>query len=489
MLFHFLLGCDDVKKKLLVLLLLIPLYISGCSIKKEKLILATEAGFAPYEYYENGEIVGVDIDIAKEIANRLNKDLVVKDVAFDSIISEVKTEKSDFGAAGISYTEERAKEVDFSIDYMESKQVLIVKDSSMITSPKQLKRERVAVQLGSVADSYLSEEYPYLTIIREKKFLAAIQDLIDDKVDAVAMDEIPAKELIKSDMKILGEALVVDHYGMIVKKGNNELLDNINEVIKNMQKEGKIDEILLTHMGLKEKQNIPDRNNQSITEKFYYSIIYDGRYKYIIEGLKNTLLIALGAVLLGVFLGGITAIIRNINENTNKLKILSTLAKTYVTVIRGTPAILQLMIVYYVIFKAVDINIVLVGILSFGINSGAYVAEIIRAGINSVDKGQIDAGYALGLHYHHIMGKIVLPSAIKNILPALGNEFITLVKETSVGAYIGIVELTKASDIIASRTYDYFFPLIIIALIYLLITLVLTKLISIMEVKLKHARN
>ena len=478
------------KKILLLCLIFISvLILSGCSLKKEKLILATEAGFAPYEYYEDGEIVGVDIDIASEIANKLNMELVIKDVAFDSIISEVKTEKSDLGAAGISYTKERAKEVDFSIDYMESRQVLIVKKNSKIKSPKELKNEKIAVQLGSVADSYLTEEYPNVTLIREKKFLAAIQDLVDDKVDGVVMDEVPARELIKSNMVILDEALVVDHYGMIVKKGNKELLESVNETIKELQNEGKIDEILLSHMGVGDKTNIPDRSNQSISEKFYYSIIYNKRYKYIIEGLKNTLLIALGAVILGVLLGGITAIIRNINENTKKLKLLSLLAKAYVSIIRGTPVILQLMIIYYVIFKSVDINIVLVGILAFGINSGAYVAEIIRAGINSVDKGQIDAGYALGLHYHHVMGKIVLPGAIKNILPALGNEFITLVKETSVGAYIGIVELTKASDIIASRTYDYFFPLIIIAIIYLIITLVLSKLISIMEVKLNHARN
>ena len=147
------------------------------------------------------------------------------------------------------------------------------------------------------------------------------------------------------------------------------------------------------------------------------------------------------------------------------------------------------MIIYYVIFKATSVNIVLVGILAFGINSGAYIAEIIRAGINSVDKGQVEAGYALGLKYYQVMKKIVIPEALKNILPALGNEFITLVKETSIGAYIGILELTKASDIIASRTYDYFFPLIIIAIIYLVITLVLTKLFNIMEVKLNHVRN
>ena len=147
------------------------------------------------------------------------------------------------------------------------------------------------------------------------------------------------------------------------------------------------------------------------------------------------------------------------------------------------------MIIYYVIFKNVSISIVLVGILAFGINSAAYVAEIIRAGLNSVDKGQIEAGYALSLNYRQVMMKIVFPQAIRNILPALGNEFITLVKETSVGAYIGIVELTKASDIIASRTYDYFFPLILIAVIYFAITFSLSKLISIMEKRLNYVRN
>jgi His/Glu/Gln/Arg/opine family amino acid ABC transporter permease subunit len=227
----------------------------------------------------------------------------------------------------------------------------------------------------------------------------------------------------------------------------------------------------------------------TIVDKFYNSVIYDGRYKFILEGLKNTLLIALGAVMIGIILGTTAALIRNIYDSTGKLKILNFLAKLYVTIIRGTPSILQLMIIYYVIFKTTNVNIVLIGILSFGINSGAYVAEIVRAGINSVDKGQKEAGYALGLNYQQVMFNIVIPTAIKNILPALGNEFITLVKETSIGAYIGIIELTKASDIIASRTYDYFFPLIIIALIYLCITLVLTKLFSVMERRLNHVRN
>ena len=459
--------------------------MTGCSKKKDTLILATEAGFAPYEYYDNGDIVGIDIDIVKAIADEMNVDLEIKDIAFDSIISEIKTEKSDIGAAGISYTEERAKEVDFTIDYMESRQVIITRVGSIITSPNDLVNVKAAVQLGSVADSYLTENYQTVEIIREKKFLAAIQDLKDSKVDCVVMDEIPAKELISSDLNILEEPVTTDHYGMIVKKGNTELLNTANRVIQRLKDDGTIDEIMLKHMGVKKEV----KTKNGIYDKFYYSVIYDGRYKYIITGLEHTLMIALGAVVLGVFLGGITAVFRNIYDNTKKLKLLNILAKTYVTVIRGTPSILQLMIIYYVIFKATNVNTVLVGILSFGINSGAYVAEIIRAGINSVDKGQVEAGYALGLKYSQVMGKIVIPEAIKNILPALGNEFITLVKETSIGAYIGIMELTKASDIIASRTYDYFFPLFIIALIYLMITLILTKLFSIMEVKLNHARD
>ena len=224
----------------------------------------------------------------------------------------------------------------------------------------------------------------------------------------------------------------------------------------------------------------------SIWDNFYYSVIYDNRYKFIIEGLCNTIIIAFFAVLLGIIIGIFVAIVRNYHEKTNKLKILDKLVKLYVNVIRGTPVILQLMIIYYVIFRSVDINIVIVGILAFGINSGAYVSEIIRAGINSIDKGQMEAGYSLGFTYSKVMKYILMPQAIKNILPALGNEFITLLKETSVGAYIGIIELTKASDIIASRTYDYFFPLIIIALIYLVMTLGLSKLVNIMEVKLNN---
>lgn len=467
------------------LLLCSLLLLTGCNNQKEKLILVTEAGFAPYEYYSDGKIVGVDIDIAKEIAKELDMELVIKDVAFDSIINEVKTGKSDIGAAGISYTEERAREINFTNSYAVSNQVIIVKKNSMITGIDNLINKKIACQLGSVADDYLTSNYIDFDIVREKKFLAAIQDLKDNKVDAIVMDELPAKRLIDDDMVILEKPVLTDSYGMVIAKENNQLLDTANLVINRLKANGKIDEYLLNHLGVEELKS----KDNSLYDKFYRSVIYDGRYKYILEGLKNTLLIALGAVCVGIVLGLLSALSNNIYINTGKFKFFNTLSKVYVTVIRGTPSTLQLMIIYYVIFKQTNINIVLVGLIAFGINSGAYVAEIIRAGLNSVDKGQWEAGYSLGLSYPKIVGNIILPQSIKNILPALGNEFITLIKETSIGAYIGIVELTKASDIIASRTYDYFFPLIVIAFIYLIITLLLSKLISKLEVKLNNVRN
>ncbi len=234
-------------KKIIILLLGIFL-IGGCSKDENTLVMATEAGFAPYEYYENNEIVGVDVDIAKEIAAAMGKELVIKDVAFDSIINEVKSGKADFGAAGISYSDERAEEVDFTINYTTSKQIVVVKEDSNITND-DLANLKIAVQLGSVGDTYVTQNYPNAQITRQKKYLAAIQDLLTDKVDCVVMDELPAIEILKnnSGLKILDQELFTDSYGMIVKKGNTELLNAINEVLKKLVEEGKIEEFVIKH--------------------------------------------------------------------------------------------------------------------------------------------------------------------------------------------------------------------------------------------------
>ena len=236
--------------KKFMLLVMSILLLTGCKRDDNKLILATEAGFAPYEYYQDGEIVGVDIDIAREIALSLGKELVIKDVSFDFIINEIKSGKSDIGAAGMSITKERLEEVDFSVEYAVSNQVVIVPMDSKITSIDQISNQRIAVQLGTVADSYVNENYKDATVIRQKKYLSMVEDLKAGKVDLIIMDLLPASEIVKSNdgLKILDEYLFTDKYGMAIKKGNKELLDKVNDVLTRLMSEGKIEEYTIKHM-------------------------------------------------------------------------------------------------------------------------------------------------------------------------------------------------------------------------------------------------
>lgn len=212
---------------------------------------------------------------------------------------------------------------------------------------------------------------------------------------------------------------------------------------------------------------------ENLPEKFYDNFIVDNRWKYLTSGLRTTLTITLFALVLGVALGFLVALIRVVHDSTGKLRPLNVVAKLYLTVIRGTPVVVQLMILFYVIFADININKVLAAIIGFGINSGAYVAEIFRSGIMSIDAGQMEAGRSLGLTYSQTMWRIIMPQAVKNVLPALGNEFITLLKETSVSGYIAVQDLTKGGDIIRSRTYEAFLPLIAVALVYLVLVMLL----------------
>lgn len=221
-----------------------------------------------------------------------------------------------------------------------------------------------------------------------------------------------------------------------------------------------------------------------LQEKFIDNFITDNRWRYILTGLQNTLIITFFALLLGVALGFLIAMIRVVHDTTGRLKPLNMLVSLYLTIVRGTPVVLQLMIIYYVIFASVNVNKVFAAVIAFGINSGAYVAEIFRSGIMSIDSGQMEAGRSLGLNYRQTMTRIVMPQAIKNVLPALGNEFITLLKETSVSGYIAVQDLTKGGDIIRSRTYDAFMPLIAVALVYLCIVLILQHFVGKLERRL-----
>ena len=226
---------------------------------------------------------------------------------------------------------------------------------------------------------------------------------------------------------------------------------------------------------------------QSLQDRFYLNFIKDDRWMYIVDGLKVTMLVTFFAVLIGIVIGFLEATVRSKYDKTGKLKILNILCQIYLTVIRGTPVVVQLLIIYFVIFGNVNIDKIPVAIMAFGFNSGAYVAEIFRSGIMSVDGGQFEAGRSLGFNYVQTMRYIIMPQAFKNVLPALGNEFIVLLKETSVAGYIALQDLTKAGDIIRSRTYDAFMPLIAVALIYLAMVLIFTKLVNMLERRLRNS--
>lgn len=320
--------------------------------------MATNAAFEPYEYIENGEITGIDIDIAYAICDILGMELEIDNIEFDAIINSVQSGKSDVGISGMTVTEDRLKSIDFTQSYTTTRQVIIVRN-------------------GNAA------------------------------------------------------------------------------------------------------------NGMAISEKIHNNFIKDDRWKYITNGLATTLIISFCAVIAGLILGFLIAIIRSTCDKTGKCRLLNALLKLYLTVIRGTPTMIQLLIIYYVIFASTNVNKIIVAVIAFGLNSSAYIAEIIRSGIMSIDNGQSEAGRSLGFSFSQTMFYFILPQAVKNVLPALCNEFIVLIKETSISGYIGIMDLTRGGDYIRSRTYEAFLPLIAVALVYLIIVVLLTWLVSKLERRLK----
>lgn len=235
----------------------------------------------------------------------------------------------------------------------------------------------------------------------------------------------------------------------------------------------------------------------SLKERFIFNFIESDRWRYLWDGLGATLKVTFFALLVGVCIGIVVAIIRSTYDKNGKdmkgfskiiLSILNAICRVYLTVIRGTPVVVQLMIMYYVVMVS-STNKILVATLAFGMNSGAYVAEIFRSGIMSIDNGQFEAGRSLGFNYVQTMQYIIIPQAFKNVLPTLANEFIVLLKETSVSGYVALHDLTKGGDIIRSRTYDAFMPLIGVAIIYLAMVMFFTYLVSILERRLRNSER
>lgn len=224
-----------------------------------------------------------------------------------------------------------------------------------------------------------------------------------------------------------------------------------------------------------------------IGHDIWLNFIKEDRWHYLTDGLITTLEITVLAVLVGIVLGCLVAVVRTTHDQTGKLKFLNAICTLYLTVIRGTPVMVQILLINFGIFAAVSVPKLLVAVIAFGLNSGAYVAEIFRSGIMSVDKGQFEAGRSLGFNYAKTMWFIILPQALKNILPALGNELIVLLKETSVSGYIAMEDLTKGGNTIASQTYDFFWPLLGVAFVYLTVVLILQAGVNALERRLRKS--
>ena len=484
------------KKWLAVMLAFMALFLTSCGEKEAergKLIMVTNATFPPYEFYQGSRIVGIDADMVREIAKRNDLELVIEDMAFDSVIAAVQTGKADVAASGITVTEDRKKQIDFTTSYVKADQVIIVRKDSDIVGPESMRGKRIGVQHGTTGDMYVTENLQEPERFQDGAL--AVASLVTGKIDAVVLDSAPAEEHVARNkgIRILPMALVSEEYAMAVSKSRPELLAMFNRTMAEMKVDGTMDAIWARYLDKDGKPlAVPAVEAEEdkgmwarLADSFEVNFVKDDRWHYLVDGFLVTIEISACAVLMGLCIGFLVAVVRSAHDQTGRYKVLNFLCHIYLTVVRGTPVVVQLLIIYFVIFGSVDVSKVLVAIVAFGVNSGAYVAEIIRSGIMAVDSGQMEAGRSLGLSYGTTMRSVILPQAFKNVLPALGNEFIVLLKETSVCGYIALQDLTKGGDIIRSQTYDAFLPLIAVALTYLVVVVCLSQLLKKLENSLK----
>lgn len=452
--------------------------------KKGYMTLATNAEFEPFEYKDGNDIVGIDIDISREIAKRIGVELKITDVSFDALPLELSGGNCDFAAAAISYSEDKAKNVGFSDPYFDAKQAIIVPSNSQIEGKDDLYEKKIGVHMGTTGDLYCTENLKSSQIFRYNKGSEAVLDMVSGRIDAVVIDNLPAKKLVdrnRGGIKTLNEYLFEEQYRIVVPKGSDGLLSVINVILTEMKNDGSMDFIVEKY------ENSVSGFGEGIWGLIYEGLIYKDRYKGIIDGFITTLKITCGALIIGIAIGIIIATIKLSSRRNIFMRILKWISDLYLLVIRGTPVVVQLFVIYYLIFVSTGLEKISVAMIAFGINSGAYVSVVIRSGILSVDKGQYEAGRSLGLSNRTVMLKIIIPQALKNVLATLCNEFIDLIKETSVAGFIGIMDLSRAGDIIRSQTLDPFVPLITVALIYFITIFLLSSLMSMLERRLRKS--
>lgn len=445
----------------------------------KKLVLGTSADFAPYEFHKviNGkdEIVGFDIAIAREIAKDLGAELVIEDMGFDGLLPALQSGRVDLVISGMTPTDERKKSIDFSESYYKSKQVIMVRnvDKDKYPDMKALENAKIGVQKGSIQET-IGQKIPGAKLTSLDKISDIVLQLQTKRVDAAIVEDTVAAGYL-DDMIGLAPAVPDEEQveaAIGIRKGNTELLTAVNQTLERLKSEDKINQMVTDASLL-----MADRVNksQNIFEVFW-------QYKsFYATGIGYTLLLSALGVLFGVIIGLIICLFR-----LHNMAVLRWIGTAYVEVIRGTPMLVQLMIIYYGVSLTFGINFsaLQAGIMTLSINSGAYLAEIFRAGIQGVDRGQLEAARSLGMGRGAAMRYIILPQAFKAVLPAIGNEFVTIIKESSIISVIGMVDIMYQASVVKNITYQGMNPFLIAAAIYFVMTFILSKLLGRLERKL-----
>ncbi|HDC8623014.1 TPA: ABC transporter permease subunit [Staphylococcus aureus] len=443
--------------------------------ERGELRVGLSADYAPmeFEHTVNGktEYAGVDIDLAKKIAKDNNLKLKIVNMSFDSLLGALKTGKIDIIISGMTSTPERKKQVDFSDSYMMTKNIMLVKKDKVndYKDIKDFNNKKVGAQKGTEQEKIAQTEIENASITSLSRLPDVILALKSGKVEGVVVEKPVAEAYLKQNPK-LGISNVKFNEEekdtvIAVPKDSPKLLSQINKTIKEVKDKGLIDKYMTNAANA--------MNDDSGFISKYGS--------FFLKGIKITILISLIGVALGSILGAFVALMK-----LSKIKIISWIASIYIEILRGTPMLVQVFIVFFGITAALglDISALVCGTIALVINSSAYIAEIIRAGINAVDKGQMEAARSLGLNYRQTMKSVIMPQAIKNILPALGNEFVTLIKESSIVSTIGVGEIMFNAQVVQGISFDPFTPLLVAAALYFVLTFVLTRIVNMIEGRL-----
>ncbi|MBS3427354.1 ABC transporter permease subunit [Staphylococcus aureus] len=443
--------------------------------ERGELRVGLSADYAPmeFEHTVNGktEYAGVDIDLAKKIAEDNNLKLKIVNMSFDSLLGALKTGKIDIIISGMTSTPERKKQVDFSDSYMMTKNIMLVKKDKVneYKDIKDFNNKKVGAQKGTEQEKIAQTEIENASITSLSRLPDVILALKSGKVEGAVVEKPVAEAYLKQNPK-LGISNVKFNEEekdtvIAVPKDSPKLLSQINKTIKEVKDKGLIDKYMTNAANA--------MNDDSGFISKYGS--------FFLKGIKITILISLIGVALGSILGAFVALMK-----LSKIKIISWIASIYIEILRGTPMLVQVFIVFFGITAALglDISALVCGTIALVINSSAYIAEIIRAGINAVDKGQMEAARSLGLNYRQTMKSVIMPQAIKNILPALGNEFVTLIKESSIVSTIGVGEIMFNAQVVQGISFDPFTPLIVAAALYFVLTFVLTRIMNMIEGRL-----